>query len=98
MQDIRWKPRFDNLQSAYRKLQQAVAANALAPDNELFRMALVKAFEMTFELAWKTMKDYLEFNGIDAARISTWPSAAPPTARRLCSQRWTICLLPACLT
>ncbi len=27
-------------------------------------MALVQAFEICFELAWKTMKDYLEYSGI----------------------------------
>jgi len=65
-QDIRWKQRFDNLQSAYQKLQYAAEENAKAPDNELIQMALIKAFEMTFELSWKTIKDYLKFNGIDA--------------------------------
>jgi nucleotidyltransferase substrate binding protein (TIGR01987 family) len=65
-EDIRWKQRFDNLQLAYARLRQAVAANADRPDDDLIQMALVKAFEMTFELAWKTMKDYLKFNGIDA--------------------------------
>lgn len=65
MQDIRWKQRFDNLQSAYARLQEAIAANQQAPDNRLIQMALVKAFEMTFELSWKTMKDYLNYNGID---------------------------------
>ena len=29
-------------------------------------MALIQAFEIVFELAWKTMKDYLEFSGIIA--------------------------------
>ena len=65
MEDIRWKQRFDNLQSAYARLQEAVAANRQAPDNRLIQMALIKAFEMTFELSWKTMKDYLKYNGID---------------------------------
>ena len=27
-------------------------------------MALVQAFEIAFELAWKTIKDYLEYSGI----------------------------------
>ncbi len=27
-------------------------------------MAPIKALEMSFELAWKTMKDYLNYNGI----------------------------------
>lgn len=65
MQDIRWKQRFDNLQSAYLRLQQAITANQQAPDNQLIQMALIKSFEMTFELSWKTMKDYLKYNGID---------------------------------
>jgi len=65
MQDIRWKQRYDNLQSAYLRLQEAIAANQQAPDNQLIQMALIKSFEMTFELSWKTMKDYLKYNGID---------------------------------
>lgn len=64
--DMRWKQRFDNLQAAYSNLQEAVAANAQTPDNRLIQMALIKAFEMTFELAWKTIKDYLNYNGIEA--------------------------------
>jgi len=65
-EDIRWKQRFDNWQSAFRNLQQAVQAIERDPYDNLIRMALIKAFEMTFELSWKTMKDYLEYNGIDA--------------------------------
>lgn len=64
-EDIRWKQRFDNLQRAYSRLHQAVAANIDEPENDLIQMALIKAFEMTFELSWKTMKDYLVYNGID---------------------------------
>ena len=65
MQDIRWKQRFENLQSAYQRLQHAIEVNAQTPDNDLIQMALIKAFEMTFELSWKTMKDYLNYNGVD---------------------------------
>ncbi len=63
--DIRWQQRFENLQSAYRRLRLAIDAHKTAPDNELIHMALIKAFEMTFELSWKTLKDYLKYNGID---------------------------------
>lgn len=64
-QDIRWKQRFSNLQSASQRLRQAIEANAATPGNDLIQMALIKAFEMTFELSWKTMKDYLNYNGVD---------------------------------
>jgi nucleotidyltransferase substrate binding protein (TIGR01987 family) len=64
-QDVRWQQRFDNWQSAYRRLQHAVQENARAPDNDLIQLALIKSFEMTFELSWKTMRDYIKYNGID---------------------------------
>lgn len=64
-EDIRWKQRFNNYCRSYSQLNNAVKAHSEQPDNELIQMALVKAFEMTFELAWKTMKDYLRYNGID---------------------------------
>jgi nucleotidyltransferase substrate binding protein (TIGR01987 family) len=64
-EDIRWKQRFNNYCRSYSQLNKAVIAHSELPDNELIQMALVKAFEMTFELAWKTMKDYLRYNGID---------------------------------
>ncbi|HIJ95117.1 MAG TPA: nucleotidyltransferase [Desulfuromonadales bacterium] len=64
-EDIRWKQRFDNYCRAFSQLNKAVEVHFSQSDNELIQMALVKAFEMTFELAWKTMKDYLRFNGID---------------------------------
>ncbi|MDP3877170.1 MAG: HI0074 family nucleotidyltransferase substrate-binding subunit [Methylobacter sp.] len=65
MNDIRWKQRFENLQAAYQLLQEAIAAHKDMPENHLIEMALIKSFEMTFELSWKTLKDYLAFNGID---------------------------------
>jgi len=64
-EDIRWKQRFNNYCRSYSQLNKAVKAHSEQPDNELIQMALVKSFEMTFELAWKTMKDYLRYNGID---------------------------------
>lgn len=63
--DIRWKQRFDNLQSALQLLREAVTVHAAKPEDDMIRMALIKSFEMTFELSWKTMKDYLKHNGID---------------------------------
>ena len=64
--DIRWKQRFDNLQRAYKRLQWALEMTEQAPDADLIRMAVIKAYEFTFELSWKTLKDYLTYNGIDA--------------------------------
>jgi nucleotidyltransferase substrate binding protein (TIGR01987 family) len=35
------------------------------PENKLYRIALIGAFEFSFELGWKTLKDYLNFGGVD---------------------------------
>ena len=64
--DIRWKQRFDNLQRAYQRLSWALEIHQQDPDNDLIRMAVIKAYEFTFELSWKTLKDFLAYNGIDA--------------------------------
>lgn len=37
-----------------------------ASDHALIRAGIIKEFEIAFELAWKTLKDYLSEFGIDA--------------------------------
>ncbi len=59
--EIRWKQRLNNFEKAYRLFTEAVL---VYPDlNVLEQEGLVKRFEYTFELAWKTLKDYLETEG-----------------------------------
>jgi nucleotidyltransferase substrate binding protein (TIGR01987 family) len=53
---IRWKQRFQNLEKAFRFLERATEQKSF---NELEAAGLVQSFEFTFELAWKTLKDYL---------------------------------------
>ena len=65
--DIRWHQRFDNLQRAMAQLRAAVEAHREDPSNELIGIALIKAYEFSFELSWKTLKDLLAYNGIDAS-------------------------------
>ena len=61
--DVRWVQRLRNFEKA---LGQLTRASALAGERELSdleRQGLVQAFEFTHELAWKTMKDFLEERG-----------------------------------
>lgn len=60
----RWKQRFDNFTKAYYKLVMVAELNVLR-DDEIAKMALVQAFEFTFELAWKTLKDFMEEEGFE---------------------------------
>lgn len=61
-EDIRWKQRFQNFESAFLFLKKA---KEIGVYDELQGAGLVQSFEFTFELAWKTMKDYLQQQGID---------------------------------
>jgi len=62
-QDIRWKQRFQNFESAYRLLAEAMADGA-GGLSDLEKEGVVQRFEYTYELAWKTLKDYLENSGL----------------------------------
>jgi len=59
-EDIRWKQRFSNYQKALGQLHKFVDKGELS---ELEEQGLIKAFEYTYELAWTTLKDFLEFQG-----------------------------------
>ncbi|MCP9832555.1 nucleotidyltransferase substrate binding protein [Synechococcus sp. HJ21-Hayes] len=63
--DLRWHQRFENLQRALKQLQAAITAHDAKPDDELIVIALIKAYEFSFELSWKTLKDLLSWNGLD---------------------------------
>lgn len=63
--DTRWKQRFDNFIRAKSQLDAAIAAITSNPGNVLYRIALIGAFEFTYELGWKTLKDYLFYQGIE---------------------------------
>ena len=61
--DIRWKQRFQNYGKALMLLEEAVDANRAA-DRELIKAGIIQYFEFTHELAWKVMKDFLEYEGM----------------------------------
>ena len=64
MSEIRWKQRFENFKKANSNLVETADCIKQNSLNKIYTMALIQAFEMSFELAWKTMKDYLENDGI----------------------------------
>lgn len=62
MNDVRWQQRFRNFEKVFLLLQNAVQISDL---NELERCGLLWRFNFSIELAWKTMKDFLEDKGFD---------------------------------
>ncbi len=65
MIDVRWKQRFQNLEKSYMHLQEACQR---LNDDWLIAAGLIKTFEFTFELSWKTLKDYMNEKG-DTAKF-----------------------------
>ena len=61
--DIRWKQRFDNFDRAFVLLRE-VYDRGVDSLSQLEKEGAIQRFEVTFELAWKTLKDYLEEDGI----------------------------------
>jgi nucleotidyltransferase substrate binding protein (TIGR01987 family) len=55
-EDVRWKQRFENFEKAFRFLAAGLSKETLS---ELERAGIIQTYEFTFELAWKTLKDYL---------------------------------------
>ena len=61
---IRWKQRFQNFEKAFLQLESAVIE--LKSLSDLEKEGLVQRCEYTFELAWKTIKNFLESQNVEA--------------------------------
>lgn len=55
--DIRWRQRFKNFEQSYKLLDKYIDQPV---KTELERAGIIQFFEISFELSWKLMKDYLE--------------------------------------
>lgn len=64
MTDIRWQQRFQNFDRAFVLLRSALEERAIEQLSDLEQEGLIQRFEYSYELSWKTMKDYLEENGV----------------------------------
>ncbi|MGM0509378.1 MAG: nucleotidyltransferase substrate binding protein [Fusobacteriota bacterium] len=62
-EDIRWIQRFNNFKKVFSQLEEAVNLHKQRKLSKLEKQGTIKAFEFTNELAWKTLKDFLESKG-----------------------------------
>ncbi|MEZ0484364.1 nucleotidyltransferase substrate binding protein [Fibrella aquatica] len=66
--DRRWEQRFVNYRKALAKLREVSGVEGVEHFSELEREGIIQRFEYTYELAWKTLQDYLRYKGyIDIA-------------------------------
>jgi len=73
MDEIRWKQRFMNFEKALAQLKLGIT-NYSDTSEDIIKEGIVQRFEFTHELAWKVLKDYLEFEGftnITGSRTAT---------------------------
>ena len=71
--DNRWEQRFSNFEKALFQLSQGIEQNSGNPP-DIITEGIIQRFEFTHELAWKVMKDYLEYEGyqnISGSRSAT---------------------------
>lgn len=68
-QEIRWHYRFRNFSRAYTLLREATEQD-VEDLNQLEREGVIQRFEYTFELAWNTLKDRLEYGGIVLTEVT----------------------------
>ena len=61
--DIRWQQRFSNLELAHKNLIEMLDLLVNEPSNKAYKLAVIQSYEMDIELAWKTLKDYLNYLG-----------------------------------
>ena len=60
----------ENYQNALKRLEEAIARYQTAPNDTLYRDGLIQRFEFTFELAWKSLKEYMEDQGMVLTIVS----------------------------
>src|SRR5690554_2428310 len=56
--------KLNNFGNALRRLSDAASEYSMSNANDLMRDGVIQRFEFTYELAWKTTKEYLQSIGI----------------------------------
>ena len=56
--------KIENYKRAFAQLEDAVKSYLAAPQDTLYRDGLIQRFEFTVELAWKSLREYLEDQGV----------------------------------
>ena len=69
----KWQQRLNNFQKELTRLNEAVVEHQRNP-NDFIKESVIQRFEFTHELAWKMLRDYLQYEGyqnITGSRTAT---------------------------
>ncbi|RYE34936.1 MAG: nucleotidyltransferase [Sphingobacteriaceae bacterium] len=61
--DVRWIQRFHNYRKALARLSEAIALIEERDLSDLEQQGLIQGFEFTFDMAWKSLQDFVIENG-----------------------------------
>ena len=64
MTDIRWRQRFNSYIKALRLFDEILEIEKKRELSKTERLGMIQAFEITYELSWNLLKDYLVESGI----------------------------------
>lgn len=67
---LRWEYRFDNYKRAFLLLREAMELRREKKITPLEEEGIIQRFEYSWELAWKTLKDYLDNEGVVLEKIT----------------------------
>lgn len=67
-EDVRWIQRFSNYRKALARLAEAIALTEERELSDLEQQGLIQAFEFTFDMAWKTLQDFVFERGYEGER------------------------------
>ena len=62
--------KIENYKRAFAQLEDAVKSYLAAPQDTLYRDGLIQRFEFTVELAWRSLREYLEDQGVVLTVVS----------------------------
>lgn len=61
----RWEQKLSNYRKALHRLAEVVNVAKVRELNDFEADGMIQRFEFTFELAWKLLKSYAEYQGVD---------------------------------
>ncbi len=67
---LRWHYRFDNFSRAFVLLREAVDTMEERALNQLEKEGMIQRFEYSWELAWKTMADFIASEGLNLPTVT----------------------------
>lgn len=85
--DIRWIQRFENYKKALARLTDAIRLQEERKLSDLEEQGLIQAFEFTFDMAWKTVRDYVVEKGYGEERDKPIPVIVDAAARGLIDEK-----------